>query len=357
MKLSNLLVIFLIFILMMISFLAYNGIISDRRIQDNSNSLIGFNKVSGIMKDLQIYTLLLKTTDNMGEFNSISILMDSVKLEFEDKFKIKTPDCIEREELNSIISDFEELSKISDEIKELQKEKIENREIFDSKRDPERNMRHAIRDIAYTYEDIELTKRVSKLIYYSKEALFQYKNKKKVDSWLDSIENLKNRLDEIQTDPSTIDHLLNNISGYTSVAKEMGDIVIRESNILVLEDEKVRSLNQIIEKQGLMGEKRQKRSDDLASSLNNTSQESSSNLIMALFVVMFVLISMIFFLFVSVDRPLHELTHTINEVSKGNFDVTIDKKSYISEIRDIKESLGKILTSMKLYVLRSKKKR
>ena len=53
-----------------------------------------------------------------------------------------------------------------------------------------------------------------------------------------------------------------------------------------------------------------------------------------------------------ISKPLDKLSHSVDEVSRGNFDVQIKMVSKINEINNLADSLNRVLVSMKLAVLR-----
>ena len=69
--------------------------------------------------------------------------------------------------------------------------------------------------------------------YYSKETLYQYKDQKNLDEWLEKISSLENTLQDKELELYLIKNpqLLQQISEYTTIAKTMGDISIREKQI------------------------------------------------------------------------------------------------------------------------------
>ncbi len=63
-------------------------------------------------------------------------------------------------------------------------------------------------------------------------------------------------------------------------------------------------------------------------------------------------------LFVSyrITKPLKKLTGTVDEISKGNFNVNIEKGSSIKEIRVLQDSLSRVMITMKLAVMETGEK-
>ena len=56
-----------------------------------------------------------------------------------------------------------------------------------------------------------------------------------------------------------------------------------------------------------------------------------------------------------IANPIQKLTNTVDEVSKGNLDVQIEK-SNIEEINKLAEALDRVLTTMKRAIKRMKEK-
>jgi methyl-accepting chemotaxis protein len=53
-----------------------------------------------------------------------------------------------------------------------------------------------------------------------------------------------------------------------------------------------------------------------------------------------------------ITKPIGKLSGTVDEVSKGNFDVEVDTKTGLKEINVLADSLNRVMVSMKLAVLR-----
>jgi len=70
---------------------------------------------------------------------------------------------------------------------------------------------------------------------------------------------------------------------------------------------------------------------------------------------LFVIVLLIgFYINRGVSKPLNKLSNTVDEVSKGNFNVEIEKAGNIDEINNLSNSLGRIMKTMKLAVLEKK---
>jgi methyl-accepting chemotaxis protein len=74
------------------------------------------------------------------------------------------------------------------------------------------------------------------------------------------------------------------------------------------------------------------------------------------FIIVIVIIAIgLFFSYnisISISRPIKKLTGNVNRISKGDFDVKLEQ-SNIDEIKDLTNSLNRILASMKLAILKT----
>jgi methyl-accepting chemotaxis protein len=77
----------------------------------------------------------------------------------------------------------------------------------------------------------------------------------------------------------------------------------------------------------------------------------SKNLVVLVTLLGFLLsISLGLFVSYRITKPLEQLSKTVDEVSKGNFKVNIEKTSSIKEINQLADSLDRVMTTMKLAV-------
>lgn len=66
----------------------------------------------------------------------------------------------------------------------------------------------------------------------------------------------------------------------------------------------------------------------------------------------FIIIIVYYFLLDSITKPIQKLRDNIEEITKGNMEIKLEK-SNISEIQDLTDSLNRILASLKLAILRT----
>ena len=73
--------------------------------------------------------------------------------------------------------------------------------------------------------------------------------------------------------------------------------------------------------------------------------------------ILFVLIGIIiYFITKSISRDIEKLTLNVDKVSKGDFNTDIEVKSSISEIKSLEDAMNRIMVTLKLAVLKQKKK-
>lgn len=83
------------------------------------------------------------------------------------------------------------------------------------------------------------------------------------------------------------------------------------------------------------------------------SKKTNNNLLLILLITGILSgIFIAYFTFNSISKPIKKLTYNVDEISKGNFEIQLDK-SNILEIQVLTDSLNRVLASMKLAILRA----
>jgi len=116
-----------------------------------------------------------------------------------------------------------EIEKNFDNIYNLQLEQIELKNLFSENYPKENILRTNLEQDILKTKNIRLIKSFSDIKYYSKEVLFQYKEKEYLDTWIEKIESLSNSYENRK------------IKDYLEIVKIIGDYVIR-LNILELNE-------------------------------------------------------------------------------------------------------------------------
>ena len=91
---------------------------------------------------------------------------------------------------------------------------------------------------------------------------------------------------------------------------------------------------------------------DEAEALGETKKGVIYSSIKNLLLIIFLISFMGFFVSRYISKPIKDLTESVDEISKGNFEIQI-KESKIFEINNLIDSLDRILASLKLAILRT----
>ena len=102
--------------------------------------------------------------------------------------------------------------------------------IFTARYPTEKAQRYEVRTPIFESNDPELIKAVGQMQYLSKEALYQYRDQKHLDEWLESIDQVVKGVRSTQTglSPTKRQEILDQLTAYgqTAMKQEMGQIAI-----------------------------------------------------------------------------------------------------------------------------------
>ena len=198
----------------------------------------------------------------------------------------------------------DELFSISDKLMNLHKEKLEQEQIFTEKYPLEKEKRYEIRDIVYEFNDSTLQRDHGLMIYYSKEALYQYKDKTYVNKWYSYIVQVKDELAALGLKD------LSDCDEYYAIAQTMGEIAIRVKEIEIEENSEI---GKLLEINGRI----QAETDSFTKNMGNFIIIAISTDIAFVFII-----SILIILFVT--RPIRKLMEGIEIINKGNFEHKIE---------------------------------
>ncbi len=134
--------------------------------------------------------------------------------------------------LQLLFESEKEIEKVFDTIYELQKNKIELIKKFEVDYPVENKIRKDLDTKIALLKNYEISKLFSDVEYYSKETLYQYKDKKTLDKWLSKIELLADSYINVDT------------LAYLQIVNEVGNCVVELKNI---EDEEQILRNKILD--------------------------------------------------------------------------------------------------------------
>ena len=217
-------------------------------------------------------------------------------------------------EVAQITQDIEKLRKESqgvyDELIDVHEETIKLKNIFDENYPKEKEFRYTMKEIAYVNNDVELVKSFDNILYLSKEALYQYKDQKHNNEWLESINNFKDI-----SRPLENDELSSLVDNYFIVAAEMGvatiELAEKEELEEALRDEYEDYLDGINVKKDEMNA-------TISSIISETKATSNILLFSVIFISIFLGLFLSFVITKSITTPIKKLSLSAQKIADGN---------------------------------------
>lgn len=276
-----------------------------------TNNKITKSEAIPIEKDLEVF----------GVTNQENILSDPA-LE-----KIAKSIELSKNQLNDIYLDL---------IK-VHEDKIKLLNDFDLLYQKEKEQRYIIKNTINESSDLELTRIIGDVLYFSKEALYQYRDQEHIDQWLLSINNLKNE-SELHGD----EILINLINEYYLIANQMGGLVLEieetEKNELIKKaayDDGIGKLN--IDK------------DKMNNIILSLSTQNIKNTNIFLFGIVFlaIIIGIIISAIIthSITEPIKKLVVTAKKIADGDLASRVDVRGN-DEISQFAEIFNKMVVKL-----------
>ena len=296
---------------------------------------------------------LLKDTTNVESIEELKQKKEDFlkfELEFEDIEKLFTikdendfvdffisdihKDKIISTKLDLLFENEKQIEDVFTEIYKLQEIKIQFKKDFDIVYPLENQIENQIRkelDLKIaSLKSYEIFKLFSDVEYYSKEALYQYRDKKTLDKWLHKIELLKNNYKD------------ETILEYLEVVNKVGNIVVELKNI---EDKELILRNKILDvinQNKVYSSEIQKEIADLTSNFINFTYIS---ILFLLLLIIFLIVVLGYKVYknvgLSVDEIEAKVKDGLNEITKLNEEIENTQKEVVFTMGSIGESRSK----------------
>jgi len=178
--------------------------------------------------------LSLISTENLNDYN---VSRDEIKLIIlENRFlQADVESIVEELELDlNFFEKIDEYKTISDKVISIQEDVLIAENEFVEKAKYEKKLRHVFRDLTPELSSLEFTAVVSRMMYLSKEALYQYGDDAHLQKWLIKIDEMADYINS--SNLSNKDSLRDDLDAYKIVANEMVAIAINRK--IVREEKK-----------------------------------------------------------------------------------------------------------------------
>ena len=200
-------------------------------------------KMNELLKDISVTEKLETLDSKKDEFIRYEKKFEELEKIFTQKQKNDFIDYLIRDiqqdeiiktNLNSLFESEKQIEIVFDKVYDLQEEKIALIKEFEDTYPKENEIRKSIDLKIQKSKNYELYKLFSELKYYSKESLYQYRDEKTLQKWLDRIDALYEKLDDEE------------IEKYKKVVTTVGNSAVKIRNIEIFEDKLKDSIDEVI---------------------------------------------------------------------------------------------------------------
>lgn len=252
--------------------------------------------------------------------NNSGIVDESKEIIFNDRVSkiVEKIDVLKKE--SEII--YFELVNVHDEFLELKKE-------FDLESPNEKEKRHKIQEIIAKENEPVLIRSMGNVLYYSKEALYQYKDEEHIDKWLQSIVKLKKDADFLENND-----LNKTLDDYYIIADRLSGLTLSmEKRKSIEEDKKVEYGKYVKE----INQKREEMNAIVASLTQDTKTNTVAMLFLMIFFSVFLGLTVAFIITKSITDPIKKLMISAGKIAEGDLAsrVEVGGRDEISSFADI----------------------
>ncbi len=306
---------------LLVSVVGLLSIISLKNIQKNNEFEVEFTGYVNAINELQSNILKLTATTNLSDYNRFRETIENLKETIDSSNRKNNETVYGFEEFQDIHEDVSAFNRISDELIAIHKEKLIQEEVFSKNYILEKDQRYKIRVPLFALNDSKLTEEIGFMQYYSKETLYQHKDQKHLDEWLNSLDKIKNKVEKMDLPREEKNTVLNELSSYEQTAQIMGRIAIRQREIESEEQIKIEELQEITNR--FQVAKR-----NVMSSIRGETRklaDYSSNLLLGVIFAISVISIFVGYAFTcTISKPLTKLKDAALEIGKENLDTRVD---------------------------------
>lgn len=233
-----------VFIILAINTLVIYQIKENNFIKQTISELVSMQEgMNELLKDISAAEKLEILDAKKDEFLRFEKEFEKIEKIFKEKQKDDFADYfikdIQQDEtiktnLNLLFESEKHIELVFDKVYDLQEEKIALIKEFEDTYPSENEVRKNIDLKIQQTKNYELYKLFSELKYYSKETLYQYKDEKTLQKWLDRIDALYKKFDEDE------------LKKYKIVVTTIGNSAVKIKNIEIIEDKLKDSIDEVI---------------------------------------------------------------------------------------------------------------
>ena len=243
---KNLVVFGSYFVILLILLTGLFSLYSMIKFRENSQIKEEINEFVNELELSIVNFLLLINTDNLADYEEIKADIESERRRI-DSLHTRVHPIIEKFNLaEGFDSDFDEFTNISNVLAKIQKETIIGNNEFDQKIKSERSLRHGLR--SNVSDTPQLLSDNWRMGYYSKETLYQYRDEKHLNEWIESIEKFIDNVKNSNLHQEIKVELLEKSVLYNEIALDMGNFVLKQVKTEEEKQLKIQELREIADR-------------------------------------------------------------------------------------------------------------
>ncbi len=302
---------FLLIVLLMAT-VGYFGIRTAQKAQEGAVTEAKMSSLALKIAEKGTVTFTATLTKNLDELASLEEKANTLRDEIDSisSVLLKDPNLKDNVNFKSFLSVKNDHNKDQKQAFSIHRELLDRQALFGDSPSVEESVRQRLRAVINTINNPELLKSFGLVEVLSKEAIFQYRDKKSVDAWIESIRKLKN---DIGGEDKA---LLDRVIVYQQTAEIVGDIIVRESEINTNEAILISAMRG---REVELGTLRQNIVNELSINISQVYQNNYNILILVVVVGMLILMGVTGFFFSQrIIKPIRELTAVVMKIAGGN---------------------------------------
>lgn len=301
---------FLLAVLLMAT-IGYFGIRTSNKAREGSAVEADMSSLALKIAEKGTITKTATLTKNLDEFAKLEENANKLRDEIDSisSALLKDPNLKDSVDFQSFLLVKDNHNKDQERAFRIHRELLERQMLFGDSPSVEEAVRQRLRAIIAATNNLELVRSFGLVEVLSKEAIFQYRDRKSVDAWIESIRKLRNSIGGENR------VLLDHVTVYLQTAGIVGDIVVREGEINTDEANLISAMRvQEVE----LGMLRKNIADELSANTSRVYQNNNNILIWVVIGMLILMASTGFFFSQGIIKPIRELTAVVTEITMGN---------------------------------------
>ncbi len=338
-KFSFILVSVLILILTLTNFIALYQIKQNNALRKNIVQIVSMQDSMSSLLEQLFNTKSLKELEKFEKSfikyeKSFEKLRDKIKLSGKNFYMQFIKDLRQEGEISKnlklLYKNEKKIEKMFETAYVIQKSRINYKDKLQVLLPREKELRYILADEVYKSNDMKLIMLFDDMKYYSKEALYQYKDEKSVNKWIKSIKPIENFC------------LSSVVEEYISISKKIGDFILKIEDIRLKEERLTKDISNILEHNKKISYNIEKMAENFLSSYINTIYIFIFFLFISIIVLILILSYRVYKnVGLSVDEIESRVKEGLEKIQKLNKEIEDTQKEVVFTMGAIAEQRSK----------------